>query len=409
MTDATGRSFLSYRRTRVEEARLLIEAQHDLGIPTWQDVSELEEGQTAALLKEAIADEATANAICWLTSDVETSTVITRTELPEIMRRIDRKDGFFMIPVAAEGLGYDEAARIAGTYLGVHDLGQWNVTKVSSDPISAEDAGVLARRVLDRRIQAIIKQIAAEAPLQIVFNTRKKPAFELGMAWSIDWTHRFDGRTVKSAAHWPQSLLPALETIAQVCEQRAPGRSVVVQGLCALPAAIALGATFLATRRLPLSWRQISPNRAPVLWSLDADPEPSGFMFRIIDGDLSGNDLALLVSVTSNVEPAFAASRRLLSKFRALVVVEKPGNCPHDLATPGQAKDVVRVVIEALRHARAAAEPRGVVHLFLAVPAGLAVMIGQMLNTLGPVQTYEHISTDAVGVYEPAALLKPSA
>ena len=46
---------------------------------------------------------------------------------------------------------------------------------------------------------------------------------------------------------------------------------------------------------------------------------------------------------------------------------------------------------------------------FLSVPAGLAVMIGQMLNTFGPVQTYEHLSTDAVGVYEPAALLEPSA
>jgi hypothetical protein len=49
MTDATGRSFLSYRRTRVEEARLLIEAQHDVGIPTWQDLSDLDEGHTEGL------------------------------------------------------------------------------------------------------------------------------------------------------------------------------------------------------------------------------------------------------------------------------------------------------------------------------------------------------------------------
>ncbi len=48
MTDATGRSFLSYRRTRLTEARLLVEAQHDLGIPTWQDLSELDEGHTEA-------------------------------------------------------------------------------------------------------------------------------------------------------------------------------------------------------------------------------------------------------------------------------------------------------------------------------------------------------------------------
>ena len=41
-------------------------------------------------------------------------------------------------------------------------------------------------------------------------------------------------------------------------------------------------------------------------------------------------------------------------------------------------------------------------------PAGLAVMIGQTLNTFGPVQTYEHLGTDAVGVSQPAAVLNPS-
>jgi hypothetical protein len=94
MTDPTGRSFLSYRRTRLSEAKLLIEAQHDVGIPTWQDLSELDEGHTDALLRDALAAETTANAVCWLTPDVETSDVITRTELPEILKRIARNDGF---------------------------------------------------------------------------------------------------------------------------------------------------------------------------------------------------------------------------------------------------------------------------------------------------------------------------
>src|ERR1700733_2373198 len=135
MTDATGRSFVSYRRTRVDEVRLLVEAQHDVGIPTWQDLSDLEEGHTEALLAEALADETTANALCWLTPDVESSNVITRTELPAIMRRVERNDEFFMIPVAAGGLGYSDVSRVVGTYLGTHDLGQWNVQKVSANPI----------------------------------------------------------------------------------------------------------------------------------------------------------------------------------------------------------------------------------------------------------------------------------
>ena len=43
-----------------------------------------------------------------------------------------------------------------------------------------------------------------------------------------------------------------------------------------------------------------------------------------------------------------------------------------------------------------------------AVPAGLAMLIGQMLNTFGTVQTYEHAPTDAVGRYVPATQLAPA-
>jgi hypothetical protein len=408
MTDATGRSFLSYRRTRSNEARLLIEAQHDLGVPTWQDLSELDEGHTDALLREVLATETTANAICWLTPDVEKSDVITRTELPGIMKRVDQNDGFFMVPVAAGGLGYEELTRVVGTYLGVHDLGQWNVRKVPSDPISAEDAAGVAGQVLKRRLQEISKRLPSDEPLRLVLNTRKRPAFEPGVALSLDWTHRLEGRLPKSPEVWKGHLLPALETIAQMCEQHAAGHPIIAEGLCALPAAVALGTTFLATRRLSLGWRQVSQKRSPEVWSLKEQLEPSGFAAQISPGSVSGNDLALLVSVASNVEPAFAASRSQLPAFRGMVVVTKSGDYPHDIETPGKAADIVRVIAEGLRRARDDLQPRGTIHLFLAVPAGLAVMIGQTLNTFGPIQTYEHVGTDTVGIYQPAALLEPS-
>jgi hypothetical protein len=408
MTDVTGRSFLSYRRTRLNEARLLIEAQHDVGIPTWQDLSELEAGHTDALLRETLAAGTTANAVCWLTPDIEDSNVITRTELPEIVKRIDRNDGFFMVPVAAGRLDYKDVTRIVGTYLGTHDLGQWNVHKVPSDPISDKEAAGIAGQVLKRRMQEISKRLPPGEPVRLVLNTRKKPAFEPGVALSLDWTHRFDGRLAKPPEAWKDHLLPALETVAQVCEQHASGHPILAEGLCALPAAVAMGSTFLTTRRLSLAWRQISPKRPPEVWSLSEKPEPSGFT-AINSGNTSGDDLALLVSVASNVEPAFGASKSQLPAFRGMVLVTNPGNYPHDIETPGQAVDIVRVIAEGLRKARDTFQPRGTIHLFLAVPAGLAVMIGQTLNTFGPIQTYEHVSADAVGVYQPTVLLKPSA
>jgi len=409
MTDPTGRSFLSYRRTRVNEARLLIEAQHDVGIPTWQDLSDLDAGHTDSLLREVLAAEATANAVCWLTPDVEGSDVITRTELPGILKRIGQSDEFFMVPMAAGGLDYKDVSRVAGTYLGVHDIGQWNVRKVSSDPVSPQDAAAVARQILKHRIQSISKRLAVSEPLRLVLNTRKKPAFEQGVALSLDWTHRFDGRLANPQTAWKVQLLPALETVAQSCEQYAQGRPIIAEGLCALPAAIALGSTFLTTRGLSLAWRQISPKRSPELWSLNEPPVPSGFTAQVRSANVSGDDLALLVSVASNVEPAIIASLRHLPAFRGMVAVTKPGNYPHDIDKPGKAVDIVRVIAEGLREARDILQPRGTIHLFPAVPAGLAVMIGQTLNTFGPIQTYEHVGTDAVGQYQFATSLTPSA
>jgi hypothetical protein len=407
VTDTTGRSFISYRRTRLVEVRLVVEAMHDIGIPTWQDLDDLAEGHTEELLREVLAAETTANAVCLLTPDVEQSNVITRTELPCIMKRCDRKDGFFMTPVAAGGLDYKEVTRIAGTYLGTDDVGQWNVRKVAADPIGDQDAADIAGQVLKRRMQEISNRLPPGQPLKLVLNSRKKPAFEPGVALSLDWTHRFDGRLAKVAA-WNDFLVPSLETVAQMSEQHAAGRTILAEGLCALPAAVALGVTFFTTRRLPISWRQVCPNRPAEIWSLNEKPEDSGFAAESRAGDSSANDLALLVSVASNVEPAFAASRRGLPQFRCIVSVTKSGQYPHDIKTPGEAVDIIQIIGKALREARDTFQPRGKMHLFLAVPAGLAMMLGQTLNTFGPIQTYEHIATDAVGMYHPSVFLSPS-
>jgi hypothetical protein len=407
MTDATGRSFLSYRRSRVREACLLVEAQHDVGIPTWQDIDDLDEQQTDEKLREVLADPLTANALAWLTPDVATSPTITKTELPGIVRRIERKDPFFLVPVAAGGLDYGDITSVVGTYVGTHDIGQWNVRKVTGNPIIERDAVAIADHVLKRRIEAVHTQVPADAPIRLGLYTRKKPAFVPGMALPIDWTHRFDRRVAKPDT-WEWRLLPALERVAQACERYAPGRRIVAEGLCALPAAIALGTTFVATRRLPIGWIQFDPKRGTQLWGLDATREPSGFDGEVHSDSNVADDLAVLVSVASDVIPAFSVSRPSLPQFRGHVVVHRPGSYPHDLETPGQALDLVGVVLETLKRARDEFQARGIVHLFLSVPAGVAMMIGQCLNTIGPVQTYEHIPRNAVGAYTPAAPLRPS-
>jgi hypothetical protein len=45
----------------------------------------------------------------------------------------------------------------------------------------------------------------------------------------------------------------------------------------------------------------------------------------------------------------------------------------------------------------------------MATSAGLAMLIGQLPNTFGAVQTYEHVTVDGSGQYRPAGLIQPNA
>jgi hypothetical protein len=407
MTDPTGKSFLSYRRDRLSDGRKILAAQHDLGIPTWQDLNDLEEGHTDGLLRSVLAQPEIANAVAYLTPEVATSATITRTELPGIVQRVDTNDGFFMVPVAGGGLGYDKVAAVAGSYLGTHDLGNWNVTKVSSDPLTDADASLIARRVLKQRLIAIHSSLASDLALKVGLYTRGTPAFSSGTALAIDWMHRFAGRLAVDQA-WEDHLLPALRTVHEKVARYAPGRAIEFSGLCALPAAVALGTSFMATSGLSTSWLQSSPKHGVQRWSLDTARAPSRFAARTRAATTHADDLAVLVSVASNAEPAFGASRSDLPEFRATIHISRPDEgYPQDVATPGEAADITALVVESLRAARDTYQARGVVHLFLAGPVGLAFLIGQSLNTAGPVQTYEHIPTDAVGRYQASVFLRP--
>jgi hypothetical protein len=406
MTDPTGQSFVSYRRTRPGDARTLIELQHDVGVPTWQDLTDLGQGHTDAQLRDVLTSGTIANAVAYLTPDVKDSATITRTELPGILKRAEAKDGFFMLPVAAGGLDYGQIAATIGSYVGIHDVGQWNVTKINSDPLSQEDSVVIAKRVLKHRLMAIQAAHPTDAPLRLSLHTRAAPAFVPGTSLCLDWTHRFVGRQA-SDANWQTHLLPALATVAVALPRFAPGRPLVWSGLCALPAAVALGAAFLATRGIQAAWQQVTSQRPAQDWSLAAERVASGCRIELSPADVAADDVAVLVSIASNVEPGFGASRDRLPKFRAILQVKAPASYPHDLTNPGQARDIAALVVEGLRQTRDQFQARGTVHLFLAVPVGLAFLIGQSLNTAGPVQTYEHIPEDAVGRYHPSALLQP--
>jgi hypothetical protein len=406
MTDPTGRSFLSYRRLRKEEAALLILAQHDHGIPTWHDVENLGTVPTEDEIRRVLADPSTASAVLFITPEVEESHIIRNVEIPKIIKRTEAASGFFVVPLAAGGLDYVQAAEVASNHLSAQNLADWNMHRVKEPTLTASHAAEIAGLVLRQRIHAIHQHIPLGLPLRIGFYARSTPAFETGHALILNWSRRFTGKEA-AADTWTNDLLPALSRIAATVRQQAPGRDVEAFGIPTLPAALAFGCAFLCTSGLRASWRQVTPGLPEQVWSLSSAREETGFRHRLVSKDPLARDIAVLVSVVDNVEPVFAACDKTLPALRALVHVTSPAALPYVIRSSGQATDIALCIQDAMRTTRREYGDVGTVHLFMAAPAGLCMLTGQLLNTFGLVQTYEHVGIDGSGCYKPAALLRP--
>jgi hypothetical protein len=408
MTDPTGLCFICYRRARAAEAALLVAALRDRGVPTWQDVADLPTVPAEASIRRSLADPATACAVIFATPEVEGSDFIRNVEAPLIIDRCQRDDGFFAVPVAAGGLDHRDLLRVLGPNTVLAHLPGWNSYHLAGDPADPPGIAALADLVLKQRLVAIHGRFPAGEALRVVIATRAPLPKTPGPTLALDLTHRFTGRVATSEA-WTGAILPALKSVARAIAAYAPGREVELSGFLAIPAAVAIGAAFLAPADRRVVWRQVQQglSQPPDIWGLQRDREPSGFEVRTDLHAVSAADLALLVSVADNVTPDFITTQQALPvpPLRAAISISHPGG--RRQLTAGQALDVANLAIDALRAARTLYNGKGTIHLFMAAPVGLAMMIGQLLNTFGRVQTYEHIP-GTPNVYTPAALLTPS-
>lgn len=404
-TNPFGYCFVSYRRTRLAEVGALVRALHELGVPTWQDLHDLDEQPLEATLRSVLADPNIASGVLWITPEVAHSPIITDIEVPGLAGRATADPAFALVPVAAGGLDYDTAADAARSSIALVDLGTWNIAKVGGDPATDDDIAGVAQRVLRRRVRAIHAHLPDGHPFVVDVFTRAPAVHHPDAALTIDFTHLFDGRSAKPGT-W-DTVTARLRTTLQRVTSDAPGRPVHLRGLVGLPAAVALGATVSSPSKANAAWVQYTPGSPDSLYALTVAPAPSPFSAQLIDGNPSAADLAVLVSVSENTIPAFQATTGL-GPFRGIVHATASGDYPHRLVSAGQAVHVAHEVVRSIRLARSRYGTLGAVHLFVAGPAGLAFLIGQLLNTLGVVTTYEHVSASGVGAYARAAVLNPS-
>jgi hypothetical protein len=407
VTNATGVCFLSYSRKRADEAALLVAALRDHGVPTWQDISHLASGQTEEELRSILTDENTASAILFVTPEVEKSDFIRNVEAPLVFERHLQRDGFWMIVVAAGGLHYGDVPRVLGQRIGPIDPAGWNTQELLQNPITDAEAAEIAEVALSHRLDAISKQLDLDDPLKLALSTRAELPMKPGSGLAADLTHRFAGRIAHPGA-WDH-ILRGFRFIRRGIQKRLPDRLIECSGPLCLPAAVALGVEFMPQSRLRAVWvqEQLKFGINPEVWGLHVTKTISGFKEEMHPANIGGTDLALVVSVTHEPRAVIDDVRATFGStvpFRAFVHVHSGSRRQ---ITAGEAADIACLAANAVANAQSTFKVRGRVHLFLAVPAGLAFMIGQLLNTVGEVQTYEHLAGQTPPYVE-AALLRPS-
>jgi hypothetical protein len=207
--------------------------------------------------------------------------------------------------------------------------------------------------------------------------------------YSVDWVDRMDGEDAftKVAPKPPATWEQLASDIEQIPGHLAEHRRLLLTGTMRQATGFKAGTVL----RRVLGY-EVGVRQGEQLWSSDVTAAAQVPTHRPRDLGLGG-DPALVVSITTDATDAVAnwiegAGLPVGTVHTALPEAGKvgPGSVPH-----AEAASALAIGIRDL--ARQIAAPTGTLHLFLAGPLALAVLLGHHWNRVMPTVVYEHLGT----------------
>jgi hypothetical protein len=217
---------------------------------------------------------------------------------------------------------------------------------------------------------------------------------------ALDWVGLFQGdepwarRKTRDADAYRQVMHPQLRKAADRLIA-AGHRRVVVRGAMRLATWFAAGHAFPEVRGVQL----VCGHRGQP-WSSDDAPQMTNIDASIVIGLGQGDDLAVALAVAAEpVEDVIAFARGNELPVDAVARVALPGGSrAARIADGGHAVGVVHAIRDEMRRLLRETAARRI-HLFLAAPAGLALLLGHRWNRIAPTVVYEDLGLDG---YQPA-------
>ena len=410
--------FISYRRapgrpSGEAEAALVRDALRDRGVPTWRDLDDLGPAPTEEELEGTLQSDEIAGAIMLISPEVADSPIIRTVEAPLIVDRFRRGDGF-LLQIVLINVRYEDIDGVLGRPGAFQEMRHFNMDRIENDPLDAGDARGIARAVLRQRLDAV-RHVEPRSPFAVRIDSRGAGSAR-GHALCHDVRSYFDGReavpgayqSIETALHDTATALAATEDeIAGAVVKRI---AVSARGYAALPLGVLFGAVY-SRFVFDLSWMQSAPDGSVEEWSLKTAVDDIVTRVELTRNDPASEDLVLAVSINAEI-------RRAVAEYldhegwspRATIWLGFPNGSLQqgETITVQQGLKIARDAIDAVRDLKDNLRlPRANLHLFLACPLGLAVLIGQHLNTFGECVVYEHFP-DRTPCYSAVHRFKPS-
>jgi len=215
----------------------------------------------------------------------------------------------------------------------------------------------------------------------------------------LDWTSYFlkgGRRQNPDQSTWDNKLSPDLEQVKEFLTRTYPNECIDLRAKLPLPAMLAIGATF-PDLAYQLQYEQTTDGE-PFLWRSKL-PTKSTLQFKVIEEKgQSGKNLLIAFAIGGSAQGYVATLyQQAPGAFDALVYTEPE---IYGRNTTISNADAIALAINAKNLMRLYRQKYNAncIHLIMLAPAAFALFLGQRLNTLGEIVSYEWTTTNGYQV-----------
>lgn len=368
--------FLSYSRNDLDDIQEIVNVLCSGGIRIWQDIQSLATGNTEGQISRAIEKECD-GLFLYVTDKSVDSEFIRDIELKTAFRMSESDADFFIVPLVRIPL--DQANRKLKNIMR-GDISRYNAVILQKD----EDIHHASQKIRKILLRNLIQKSGKEDFLISLSTYQRTP----GTIWSqldLDWSLLNFSDKLMSQSVWEKHILHALLDVKDALLE-AGYMNINLFAKAHLTAGIAIGYVFRRETGFKLNIQQNDQ-----WWAIQSSPEePSKFRINSESRNIGSKHLAVNISITRLVDDDignFIKDNDI--SFRAEVQCV-PENGPSRDAIPNEsvAAAIAWKIGNAIRDAKNLYSITDI-HIFAAMPLGLACLIGSELNACGRIHLYE--------------------